>query len=69
LYRNGFDTISELDGRKLRHNGTSCKRTIDSQTFYRAKIFFPRDDAARSLLGFDPRGEITGVVVVSMPGD
>jgi hypothetical protein len=45
------------------------KRTIDTQTFYRVKLIFPRGDAASLLFGFDPEGKITGIVVISMPGD
>jgi hypothetical protein len=33
------------------------------------KIHFPRGDAASFLMGFDTEGRITGITLMSMPGD
>lgn len=39
------------------------------QTFYVAKLLFPRGDAASLMFGFDPEGKITGISLMSMAGD
>jgi hypothetical protein len=39
------------------------------QTFYLAKILFPRGDAASLLFGFNQNGKITGISLMSMAGD
>lgn len=44
-------------------------RTIGDQTFYDIKLLFPRGDSASLLLGFDKKGKITGIVLMSMAGD
>jgi hypothetical protein len=51
------------------HAEVMQKRSIDSQTFYRVKLIFPRGDAASVVFGFDAAGKITGVAVESMAGD
>ncbi len=40
-----------------------------NQTFCLAKVLFPRGDAASLLFGFDARGRITGISLMSMAGD
>jgi hypothetical protein len=45
------------------------KRSVDNQTIYEVKLVFPRGDATSLLFGFDAKGKITGVVVMSMAGD
>jgi hypothetical protein len=45
------------------------KRAIDTQTFYQVKLIFPRGDAASLLFGFNAEGKITGIGIMSMPGD
>jgi hypothetical protein len=44
-------------------------RAIADQKFYLVKLIFPRGDAASLLIGFDPRGKITGINIMSMAGD
>jgi hypothetical protein len=44
-------------------------RTIGDQTFYDVKLTFPRGDAASLLFGFDSKGKITGITLMSMAGD
>jgi hypothetical protein len=44
-------------------------RATGDQTFYDVKLTFPRGDAASLLLGFNDKGKITGIVLMSMAGD
>jgi hypothetical protein len=44
-------------------------RAAGEQTFYDVKLTFPRGDAASLLLGFNDKGKITGIVLMSMAGD
>ena len=44
-------------------------RDAGEQTFYDVKLTFPRGDAASLLLGFNDKGKITGIVLMSMAGD
>jgi hypothetical protein len=44
-------------------------RSINEQTFHVAKIAFPRGDAASLKLGFNAKGKITGITLMSMAGD
>ena len=43
--------------------------TIADQKFYLVKLIFPRGDAASLLIGFDAKGKITGINLMSMAGD
>jgi hypothetical protein len=44
-------------------------RSTGEQSFYDVKLTFPRGDAASLLLGFNDKGKITGIVLMSMAGD
>jgi hypothetical protein len=44
-------------------------RATGDQTLYDVKLAFPRGDAASLLLGFNDKGKITGIVLMSMAGD
>jgi hypothetical protein len=44
-------------------------RTLNDQTFHVVKIAFPRGDAASLMLGFNVKGKITGITLMSMAGD
>jgi hypothetical protein len=39
------------------------------QAFYVVKLIFPRGDAGRLLFGFNHKGKITGIILLSMAGD
>lgn len=45
------------------------KRVMADQTFYEVKMIFPRGDLSALLFGFEVRGKITGVAVMSMAGE
>jgi hypothetical protein len=45
------------------------KRSVNNQTLYQVKLVFPRGDATSLLFGFDAKGKITGVAIMSMAGD
>jgi hypothetical protein len=44
-------------------------RTSGDQTLYVVKLVFPRGDAASLLFGFNSKGKITGISILSMAGD
>jgi hypothetical protein len=44
-------------------------RADGDQTFYVVKLIFPRGDAASLLVGFNHEGKITGINLMTMPGD
>ncbi len=48
---------------------TLRKHVTTDQTIYEVKLIFPRGDSSSLLFGFDSGGKITGVAVMSMPGD
>ncbi len=55
------------------HNPTNASADFagksHDQTFHVVKIAFPRGDAASLMLGFNARGKITGITLMSMAGD